>query len=352
MAHELSIRANGKAEMAWVGDTPWHGLGQQVTKGASIGVWKKEAGMDWEAKEAPVLFKASVSATKSVMHKVESHKVLYRNDTEAPLGIVGRDYNVVQPADCLEFFRELTENEGWHIHTAGVLRGGRKLWVMASNGEVATTGKRGTGDQVVNQVLLATSLDGSMRTIVKQCATVVVCANTLAVALREGGKGVQVSHRSVFDPQAVARSLGLVSGSFKSFMARAREMAETPVNMEQALFVLRDVFGAPAAKSAPKVQTAWLSDSLSDLDAGADDEGDEKEARAVGRVLELFKGAGIGARLPGRVDTSWGLFNAVTQFVDHEMGRTPDTRMDSAWFGRGEVMKERALALLVADEEA
>lgn len=49
MAHELTLRANGRAEMAFVGETPWHGLGQRVTKGASIEAWQREAGMDWEA---------------------------------------------------------------------------------------------------------------------------------------------------------------------------------------------------------------------------------------------------------------------------------------------------------------
>ena len=30
MAHQITIRENGYAEMAFVGDTPWHGLGQQL----------------------------------------------------------------------------------------------------------------------------------------------------------------------------------------------------------------------------------------------------------------------------------------------------------------------------------
>lgn len=38
MSHDLSLRANGSAEMAFVGNTHWHGLGQSVNKGASIGV--------------------------------------------------------------------------------------------------------------------------------------------------------------------------------------------------------------------------------------------------------------------------------------------------------------------------
>ena len=32
MAHELTIRENGFTEMAFVGQTPWHGLGQQLNQ--------------------------------------------------------------------------------------------------------------------------------------------------------------------------------------------------------------------------------------------------------------------------------------------------------------------------------
>lgn len=360
MAHELSIRASGKAEMAFIGgETPWHGLGQAVTKGASIGVWMKEAGMDWEAKEAPVLFAPEItgSGRASAKHspaEVTSHKVLYRSDTCEPLGIVGAGYKAVQPAQVLEFFREMTEKDGWFIHTAGVLRGGRKLWAMATNGDIQTMklpGKlKGTvTDQVINQLLFATSLDGSMKTVVKECSTVVVCANTIAVALRERGKGVVVSHRSVFDEQAVRRALGLANGEFLRFMALAREMAEEPVRMDEALEVLNGVFGVRVKKIAPKVD--WLGGDLSAFAEDAEEpESEEKEARSVGRVLELFDGAGLGAGQPGRKGTKWGLFNAVTQYVDHEMGRTADTRMDSAWFGRGESFKESAFAALAGEE--
>jgi hypothetical protein len=55
MAHELTING-GKAEMAFVGALPWHGLGQRVTEGADIATWAREAGMDWQALAAPVQY--------------------------------------------------------------------------------------------------------------------------------------------------------------------------------------------------------------------------------------------------------------------------------------------------------
>lgn len=338
MAHEISIRANGKAEMAYVGDTPWHGLGQAVTKGASVGVWAKEAGMDWKALEAPVMFPSY--GEPSQLQVADGYKMLYRSDTAGQLAIVGDKYEVVQPADVLEFFRTMVEHDGWWIHTAGVLRGGRKVWAMATNGD---TGNVGKGDPVKRNILLATSLDGSMRTTAMETTVRVVCNNTLTLALNKGNNNmVTVSHRSVFDADAVRSALNIRTDIFNAFIVQARELAETPIQLDQARDILRQVFKVEAPEQV-KPRLAWLGD-LSKIDL----EPEAKESRTVSRVLELFDGAGKGAGLKTANGTRWGLLNAVTEHVDHEMGRTDDSRLDAAWFGRGAGFKRDALELLTA----
>lgn len=54
----------------------------------------------------------------------------------------------------------------------------------------------------------------------------------------------------------------------------------------------------------------------------------------------------MGADLPGTAGTRWGLFNAVTQFIDHERGRTVSKRMESAWFGEANQIKTQAMEAL------
>lgn len=350
MAHELTLRADGRAEMAFVGQTPWHGLGQQLSKGASIGVWQKEAGMDWIAKQKTPFFsldrdECGIKGGERV--DIPDHKVIYRSDTNAPLSIVSSKYQVVQPREVLEFFRDMVEQGGWHIHTAGTLRGGRKLWAMASNGEGAqVNGRPATkskpGDEIMQNLLLATSLDGSMKTTAMLTAVRVVCANTLALALSKGGKSVRISHRSAFDPMTIKQALGVAQESFTLFMNRAREMAETPINTDEAMSVLRDIFGQPK----PALDLSWMG-KLSDSDRQAEEAQDDgKESRSVDRVMALFAGDGMGSGLATAKGTRWGLFNALTQHVDYEMGRTNDTRLDSAWFGRGNDFKQSALLAL------
>jgi phage/plasmid-like protein (TIGR03299 family) len=66
--------------------------------------------------------------------------------------------------------------------------------------------------------------------------------------------------------------------------------------------------------------------------------------RALKRVQELYDGAGKGADLASASGTAWGLLNAVTEYVDHERrARSQEYRLDSAWFGQGAALKQRAL---------
>ena len=66
--------------------------------------------------------------------------------------------------------------------------------------------------------------------------------------------------------------------------------------------------------------------------------------RALRKAQELYEGRGRGSQLESARGTAWGLLNAVTEYVDHERrARSNEYRMDSAWFGQGALIKQRAL---------
>ena len=108
MAHELTIRADKTVEMAYVGSTPWNGLGAKLEEHAPISEWTKAAGMDWRVQRAKIRYATERTQNPSQWSSVDDKHVLMRSDTKAPLGIVSNKYKVVQPAAVLEFFRDLT----------------------------------------------------------------------------------------------------------------------------------------------------------------------------------------------------------------------------------------------------
>jgi len=173
-------------QMAYVGATPWHGLGNRLTQKQPLEVWQREAGMNWQIQDSPVHFKADTVGNLSTIHSFPEQKVLYRSDTKAPLSVVSNRYQVVQPREVLEFYRDLTEVSGYELETAGVLKGGRKFWALARTGQ--GTALKGN-DQVNGYLLLATSCDGTLATTATPTTVRVVCNNTLTISLNGATRG-------------------------------------------------------------------------------------------------------------------------------------------------------------------
>lgn len=310
-------------QMAYVGQTPWHGLGNQLASRQPLEVWTEQAGLDWRIKETPVRFIDGDKGHLGEILSFDDQKVLYRSDTQAPLSVVSQRYQVVQPREILEFYRDLTEASGFELETAGSLKGGRKIWALARTGQ---SGVLKDKDQTNAYVLLATACDGTMATTAQFTSVRVVCNNTLAVALNGQTQAVKVSHRSVFDAAAVKQQLGITVSSWDDFMCRLKALSERKVTARETQKFLTTVFQPHPAQQYSKANE-----------------------RAMRKVLSLFDGNGRGADLPSAKKTAYGLLNAVTEFVDHEKrARSNDYRLDSAWFGQGATLKQRALDHAVA----
>ncbi|VBD43394.1 DUF932 domain-containing protein [Burkholderia pseudomallei] len=308
-------------KMAYVGATPWHGLGNQLAPKQPLDVWARAAGMDWSIEEAEVRFVAAGNKSLGSIHAFPEQKVLYRSDTKAPLSVVSARYQVVQPAEILEFYRDLTEHSGFELETAGVLKEGKKLWALARTGQsVALKGK----DTVNGYLLLATACDGTLATTAQHTSVRVVCNNTLQIALGDSAGAVKVGHRSQFDAAAVKRQLGIAVSSWDAFMVRMKALSE------------RKVSDALAEKFLRRVLT-YSTTNPADRDATAVNE------RAITAVGQLYSGRGKGADLASSSGTAWGLLNAVTEYADHHRrARSDDHRRDAAWFGAGATLKQRA----------
>lgn len=317
MAHLLE-------SMAFVRETPWHGLGNRLSEHQPLEVWLREAGMDWTIEQNDVMFQVAAQAGFNVRPYAEN-QVLYRSDTLAPLSVVSSRYKVVQPREVLEFYRDLVQAGGFELETAGVLKGGKKLWALARTGQ--ETILKG-GDRIGAYLLLATSCDGTLATTAQFTSVRVVCNNTLQLATAERNGAIKVPHSTNFDPAQVKRELGLGLSAWDQFMVNIKALADRKVNKIEAMSYLVDVLGIPQLPLA-----------------------DQPNQKALQHVSELFNGQGLGSTLASANGTAWGLVNAVTQYIDHDKrSKSQDHRLDSAWFGQGAQLKQKALekALLLA----
>ena len=102
MAHQIE-------NMAYVGETPWHGLGNVLSPNQPIEVWAQQAGMDWQIESSNVSYVAENQHKQRIIMPHDEQRVLYRSDTHAALSVVSQRYQEVQPMEILNFYKDLTE---------------------------------------------------------------------------------------------------------------------------------------------------------------------------------------------------------------------------------------------------
>jgi len=302
------------------GGVPWHGLGNPVGDTTSVDEMKDRAGLAWKTLVAPMYF----------MHDDQFHETdrwaMFRSDNLHVLDYVGPRYIPFQNEEILEFFREYVEAGEMTLETAGSLENGRWIWALARmNQGYSLLGN----DKVEGYVLLANPNIYGKGAVAKFTQVRVVCWNTLMEALG-GDEGLKLWHVREFNKEfreEAKERLGIARQQLETAEAEATLLANTRLNDKEAFTLAAKIFHL----DRDEVLLA----------------GDRKPPKEMSRTLALYHGEGRGADLPAAKDTAWGLLNGVTQFVDHEYGRTASRRLERAWFGQGDALKRRAKKVLL-----
>ncbi len=312
MSAEISI-LSGVAEVAYRGTVPWHGLGQPVIDPtASVEIWAQAAHLTWNIRETPL------QTTQGL--ECPEWKALVRDDVEKALWIVRQTYRTVQPRQLLDFFQELGR-EGVQMETLGALRDGRTIWGL---GRIPGHAQLRDDDHVLQYLLFATSYDCTLSTIVRRTTVRVVCANTLEAAMNTGTAHNRTTHGAVFDFQralAAARAALSNSEPFHQFATAAKELSTRILSREELIQFF--------------VQCLWPQASAAAL------QDNPRASKQLANLVQIYETA-PGQGLSSAHGTAWGAVNAVTYLVDHQRGRTPNTRLQSAFFDEGRKLKDRA----------
>lgn len=131
MAHELEV-LDGRASMFYVGEEPWHGLGTKLDRPATAAEAIKAARPDWTVRKVPL---CAMSGNTSV--PVPDTFSVVRDDLWGKMscpvfGIVGKDYTPLQDSEAFSFFDPVVGQNAAIYHTAGVLRDGERIWLLAN----------------------------------------------------------------------------------------------------------------------------------------------------------------------------------------------------------------------------
>ena len=118
------------------------------------------------------------------MDVVRTHKATFRNDANTTLGVVGKDYAIVQNEEALSFIDYLGEVSGSNpkIISAGALGYGERVFITVQLGDDIFLDPN---DALKTYVVFTTSHDGSGGVSALITHIRVVCQNTLNAALKD-----------------------------------------------------------------------------------------------------------------------------------------------------------------------
>lgn len=307
MSHEIE-------SMAFYGQLPWNGLGTPLEE-ADLYDWTgacRRAGLDWEVELTPLV-------TADTQAEV-AYRGVRRSTDGRILGVVGPRYVPLQNRDAFAWFQPLLDAGEASLHTAGSLRQGSRVWVLAKlNRDPLVIA---IGDEVEKFVLLSHGHDGSLAVRCGFTPIRVICANTLSLAHRaDASKLIRLRHSKSLKAnlESIRQVMDVANEAFEATAEQYRRLARRGINQADLRKYIRRVLKVDDQASVSPHSMA-----------------------AIERIIQLAE-TGRGNDMSAVRGTYWAAYNGLTEWLGTERGRTPRSRLDSLWFGDAARVNRHAL---------
>lgn len=268
--------------MMYVREKPWHGLGTEVSEAPTSTDALKLAGLNWEVKQEPIF--------DGNGNQINGYKANVRSSDSKILGVVGDRYRIVQNTDAFSFTDDLIGGEV-RYETAGSLKEGRRVWLLARMPDMMLA-----GDPVEPYLCFTNAHDGSCG--VKVCMTPVrvVCNNTLNIALNSAKRVWSMRHT-------------------ENIHERLNEAHDCLFRAESYMAGL-EVYADMAANKT--VRDEDLRRFLGELFPVAEDASEREKANAK-KCIDEYMICYFAPDIAKFRGTAWGVINAASDFVSHNM---------------------------------
>jgi phage/plasmid-like protein (TIGR03299 family) len=336
-----------------VKETPWHGIGHVVNEAPTIADAIKLAGLDWSVDVQSLSLPSGANVD-------EFGKAFVRSDNQKVLGLVGPNTHPLQNTNAFDFFQPFIDDKQASLETAGSLDEGRKIWVMAKiNRDNSVIVK---GDEVAKFVLLSNSHDGTTAVRTGFTPIRVVCANTLAMAHKDGAsKLIRIKHTKQMQKnlELIRETMNLADEQFEATAEQFRFLASRQISVADLRKYVKIVLkiekedsevSTRMANTVKELETRFHQKVYKMLTSGeAEFDFAARENEIQEKVTENFE-AGLGTDNKPSRGSYWTAYNAVNEWLNYERGHNTDTRMNSLWFGPN--ANTNTLALSAAMEMA
>lgn len=297
--------------MFYVREKPWHGLGTRVETAPTSKEALELAGLDWTIDSRPVYDGRGI--------EIRGYKANTRSTDGSIMGIVSNKYQIVQNAEAFEFTDALV-GEGVTYETAGSLRGGKQIWLLAKMPE-----RNIVGDTFEPYICFTNTHDGSGA--VRACMTPirVVCNNTLNAALAGAKRAWSTPHRG-------------------NVQMRLEEAKQTLELAEKYLVTLDEEADRLANEKMDDGAVKAALDTMFLLPENATDRQKRTAESAKSEIIACM----LRPDLAQFVNTKWGFLNAVSDYVGHSEPARRTKNYDENRWGNiivGHYLFDKAVAL-------
>lgn len=340
-------------------DIVWRQFGTSFEgKNVSVEDAIKEIGADFNVSKQPLIrvtqdiYDAIKNGTPidtlnlSSANLITSHAATVRDDHDFTLGVVGRDYGVVQNSKAFEFIDFIKEVSGEEpiVETAGLLGNGERLFVSCKLGADSYLNPN---DAVKNYVVFTNAHDGSGAVMAFFTPIRVICSNTLAMAINGCPNKVVFKHTKNVETRLDwereenrKKALEVFSKSVKfseKWMDEMLKLREDVVSEEYKKdFVARMYLNDAAFKLYQQNNHNW--DSVDEISTRA-----KNQANALIDSIEY----GVGQK-ENRGTKLWLLNGLTTHIQNVQNWKDAETQFNSVISGTEQNRLQKAYQLLTA----
>ena len=311
MAHNLNYNNdNNEYSFFSVKERAWHGLGKIVDQYPTSAEAIKFAGLDYRVEKRPLFTYDTENNTGDpdtdlLIPEIEvpNYFATIRTDTEQVLGVVGKDYEVVQNVDAFEFFDAIVGGgDGILYETAGALGKGERIFITAKLPGYVRIGRE---DLLEQYLFLTTSHDGFGSINAAFTPIRVVCNNTLNAAMRNHSNAIKIRHTaSANDRLKTAHQLMGISSTLSA------ELQGIFNHWSEVRITDKEV------KKLIQIAMAPNKEVLNNLEAGKMDELSTTYTNIIDKVYE-YALSSPSQQMETTAGTVFGAYNAVTGYFQN-----------------------------------
>jgi phage/plasmid-like protein (TIGR03299 family) len=303
----------------FVKDAAWHKLGTVIEDAPSIEEGIRLAGLDWKV-ESQDLFLVDGRRT--------SQKAITRATDGKILGYSGKNFTPLQNDEAFLFFNDFLKTGDVSLETAGSLRGGERIWVLAKIKEAK--GEVIKGDEIQRYFMLSNAHTRGYAVNIGFTDIRVVCKNTMELAERsEKSKLLRVHHSSqvVNNLEQIKDIVNFSKQAFVADLEKLNILSKKQINQ----------------KDIEKFVEVIFFNGQDELSKRRDN-----KKQAMVETLDSLIQVGIGSDIAGVRGTAYSLYNATTEFFTHYDGKSYDKRLEKLWIGGNKTKNEEAIKYLLA----